>query len=119
KWVPAFAGTAALSLPSSPKIDPEHQLGGAARFGAAADGDSAILEDDPARGLVVVVAGDLDAPQPDLAGNRQHQRQRAGRIAAPPLPRHHRIADMAGDMIGQPISTRDEAQGDDPAELAV
>ncbi len=51
--------------PNSPvrhEIDPEHQLGLAIGGGAGADQLAAIAEDDPARGLVVVVAGDLDAP---------------------------------------------------------
>src|SRR5437899_399373 len=109
---------ASLGKPSS-EINPEHKLRLAVRHRARARQGSAIGENDSARGLVVYVAGDLEPSHPDLACHRQHQPQGPGRIAAPPLPRHDRIADMARYVIRDIVAARHEAEVDGAAEVAV
>src|SRR5260221_3878309 len=93
-----------------PEINVEDELGLAVRNRFRGDENAAIGDDDPARRLVVLVAGDLDATQADLARHPQHQRKSASRIAAALLPRHHSVADMTGDIVGQRVAAWCEAQ---------
>src|SRR5947207_10589527 len=95
---------ASLGKPPS-EINPEDELRLAVRQRARAGQDTTIGEDDPPRGLVVVVAGDFEPPQAGPARHRQDQGQRAGRVTEPPLPRHDRIADMARYIIGKVVAT--------------
>src|SRR5204863_7752804 len=102
-----------------PEINAEDSFHRALRLRPAANLDAAIGENDPARRLVILVAGYFEAPQAGFAGHRQYQRQSPGRIAAPALPRHDRIADMARNVVGNIIAASHVAEIDRAAEVAV
>src|SRR5437763_4382743 len=102
-----------------PEIKAEDSFHRALRLRPAANLDAAIGENDPARRLVILVAGYFEAPQAGFAGHRQYQRQSPGRIAAPALPRHDRIADMARNVVGNIIAASHVAEIDRAAEVAV
>ncbi|GLS40107.1 hypothetical protein GCM10010869_57040 [Mesorhizobium tianshanense] len=53
------------------------------------------------RWQIIRFGGDLDKSQAERPRLAEHQPQRLGRIATPPLPWHHRIAEMAEHMRRQ------------------
>src|SRR3712207_5067881 len=106
---------------SSARRHPEGELH-AARTGIVGErsgGFAAVSEDHLARSLVVVVAGDQHPLEALLAADRQDHAQGLRGVAAPLLPGHDGVADMAVDSIRQDLRPALEAKADPAAELAV